>query len=565
MKIKTTLFAIVSIVFALFLVCCGSIMLLMSNLKAEVHAFKNEIEILQLEASISKISDNLTSTARAYINTGDKKYFDEYTNIANGDMSFDYVITEFDKLLPAEIVAIAKDTQQDSKDLAKIEERAFNLLESGESELAQNLIYSDDYYAGKDSVNSSLNTFNEELMTWTNEEVAAAENRVSLSVTILIISLILFFVFTVDAVLFVIRKMKPLYTVTNHAAELADGNLTLEPIRVPEKAKDEIATLSRSFNQMYANLKNIIATVYESSNELSASSEELVANAKQSAEATEKVTASVEQVSAGAHTQLEQITESSRAISEVASGISHIASTASDVATSSEDASLKARQGGDKINNAVTQMKEIEQVVNETMSSISQLDIRSKAIENIVDAITQIADQTNLLALNAAIEAARAGDAGKGFAVVADEVRKLAEESNSSAQQIAEIIHSIQRDTQQTVQHMEKVNENVVNGVETIETTGEAFKEIITSSQNVTHQIQEVSAVSEQMAASAQQVSATFETINAITEQSVDATGQVSALSEEQLASTEEISSASSLLNDLALKLNEQVSRFRLN
>ena len=81
-----------------------------------------------------------------------------------------------------------------------------------------------------------------------------------------------------------------------------------------------------------------------------------------------------------------------------------------------------------------------KQAVNDTQDAMQELLVTSQTISNIVGTINSISEQTNLLALNAAIEAARAGEMGRGFAVVADEVRTLAGNSQSSSNEIDNLV-----------------------------------------------------------------------------------------------------------------------------
>lgn len=63
-----------------------------------------------------------------------------------------------------------------------------------------------------------------------------------------------------------------------------------------------------------------------------------------------------------------------------------------------------------------------------------------KALEPLVDAISNVARQTNFLAINAAVEAAHAGDSGRGFAVLAAEIRQLSTRTAQAAVSIGEKI-----------------------------------------------------------------------------------------------------------------------------
>jgi PAS domain S-box-containing protein len=134
-------------------------------------------------------------------------------------------------------------------------------------------------------------------------------------------------------------------------------------------------------------------------------------------------------------------------------------------------------------------MAELSDTSSKVTEAIRGLAGRSAQIGGIVETITGIASQTNLLALNAAIEAARAGEQGRGFAVVADEVRKLAEESQRAAASIAALVVEIQRETEQTVDVVERSWQLTQRTAETAEQGKASFAEIAAAVESVQAQV----------------------------------------------------------------------------
>ncbi|MGO4276703.1 methyl-accepting chemotaxis protein, partial [Paenibacillus sp. TAF58] len=139
--------------------------------------------------------------------------------------------------------------------------------------------------------------------------------------------------------------------------------------------------------------------------------------------------------------------ETSKAMEEMSKGIQNIAEASSNASDLAIETTKGAIQGNEMIHLAIHRMNAVNDIVQKSAAELIQLKDRSIEIGGIVNMITEIASQTHLLALNASIEAARAGELGRGFSVVAAEVKKLAEESERSAQQIQELIRSIQTDT----------------------------------------------------------------------------------------------------------------------
>ncbi|QPQ31453.1 methyl-accepting chemotaxis protein [Lysinibacillus sp. JNUCC 51] len=354
--------------------------------------------------------------------------------------------------------------------------------------------------------------------------------------------------------------IKPIRSLKDSAVTISKGDLTEQ---VTITSHDEIGQLGQAFNDMQDSLRTLIQKIERNAEDVASSAEELTANANQTSIATEKVAISIQDVATSADTQTTSANKNAESLQELSKAILHIAEISSTVTDLSQHATLQADEGGKAVQNTKDQMQSIHLSVTDSNTKIQTLHERSKQITSILDVITSIADQTNLLALNAAIEAARAGEHGKGFAVVADEVRKLAEQSQESAQQIFELIHGIQLETEQSVNIMAKVTEDVQNGLHVSDEAITKFQVIKTSMDKITPRMEEVSSASEQMSASVQEVTAITEDLAFSAQGNATASEDVAASTEEQLASMEEINASAQALAHMADELKQLISQFK--
>ncbi|KUF35221.1 MULTISPECIES: methyl-accepting chemotaxis protein [Lysinibacillus] len=356
---------------------------------------------------------------------------------------------------------------------------------------------------------------------------------------------------------------RPINGMAKAAKKIAEGDLTAEQIRI--KNRDEVGDLALAFNQMAANLKDLITNVRQNTVQVSGSAAELTASADQTIQATEQITSSIQEVASGSEAQGKNASESSEAMKNMTKGIQQLASTTAAVSELAIETNSEAKKGNDSLHRVISQMTTINTAVLESASVVKNLDEHSIEIGNIIGIITDIAEQTNLLALNAAIEAARAGDHGRGFAVVADEVKKLAEQSKKSAEQIATLISEIQQDTNRAVTVMDTGTQEVQIGMKVVKVAEEGFSKIVELIEQVSMQIQEATTVSEEMSSSAEQIYASFDEIATIAQMSSSNLQNVASASEEQLATIEEVAASAATLSNMAEELHTQVSRFKLD
>lgn len=269
------------------------------------------------------------------------------------------------------------------------------------------------------------------------------------------------------------------------------------------------------------------------------------------ASAATEISSSTEQLAAGAQEQSAQANEVAAAVEEMTRTIIENSRNASQTAQAATESGKMAKESGGIVRETTNKMREIAEVVRGSAGTVTKLGESSKEISQIISVIDDIADQTNLLALNAAIEAARAGDQGKGFAVVADEVRKLAERTTQATKQIEQMIRAIQSETGEAVESMKKGTSEVEQGMVLANRAGEALELMVAEAQKSVDMINQIASASEEQSTTSEQISRNVESISSV--------------SSESAAGVSQIARASDDLNRLTEKLRNLVSRFTVD
>jgi twitching motility protein PilJ len=168
-----------------------------------------------------------------------------------------------------------------------------------------------------------------------------------------------------------------------------------------------------------------------------------------------------------------------------------------ELAKVSNNASLKAMNTSVTAQQTVAQtiesINEIRNTIHQAEKKIKRLGERSQEIGGIVGLINNIAERTHLLSLNASMHAAAAGEAGKSLMVVVDEVQRLAENSREATAEISSLVSNIQLETADTINVINTVITNVVEGTKLAEQAGERMQETLQTTELLVESVDKIS------------------------------------------------------------------------
>lgn len=398
------------------------------------------------------------------------------------------------------------------------------------------------------------------ITTANKNDVFRGVNKTIIAIAGVSALLILFFV--AIALLIAGSVSTPLKKVAKATEELADGYVNGE-FNTKSHIK-EIASIIECMKELKGNLNGIVGDIQGNMSDLAVNMQTVKSSVDVCNSATGYVTNAVEEIARGTTEMAESVQNIVTKMSDIGEDIDGVTKAAEVAKVNTDKVTTVSQEAMDNLEKLIKANKDASVNTDDVVNGIVNSNDAIAKINEVTDAITQIASQTSLLSLNASIEAARAGEAGRGFAVVAQEIQQLAAQSDSSAQEIQEIINEIVEQSKQNVVLAERIKDSIQNEEEVLVSVNKSFNEVVACVNDASNNVNDISRKVINVNNAKGVVLDELSALSAIAEENAASTQESNASIEELVANIETISGGTDVVSDLAEKADESVGVFKL-
>lgn len=316
----------------------------------------------------------------------------------------------------------------------------------------------------------------------------------------------------------------------------------------------ECEQTAQGLSDLADDLKNS-TDIAKSAEEVASSAEELSSAVQEINRSAAQIMTALEQIRRGSQQQAAAAAQSAAAVAQIERG----AQLAEQRATTGREraGAIRALVGENKghIDSLVQAISTGVESTRASSLQVKELELVSRRIDKIVDAITQVSIQTNMLAVNGSIEAARAGEYGKGFVVVATDIRNLAHDSAENADRIKDLVKGIQDQIGLVGRDLAEIMASALTEVEKARSVTANLVAMEAEVAAVEQGNVDSLATAQEIAAALAQVKTGVDQVSAAAAQAEKASEQAAAAAKQQSQGAEELSAAIEEIASLADEL----------
>lgn len=326
---------------------------------------------------------------------------------------------------------------------------------------------------------------------------------------------------------------KPYQDAASKAREVFDNDIAKQ---VYTGRTDELGQLQLTIKMLQTQQETIVWRINDATSGLDTVAHSTMNTAEKTNQLMQQQNREVEQVVA--------------AINQMSATVKEVAQNASLTADATQVADNEVIEGQKVVDRTTSDINELVREVESAVEVINKLASDSQQIGTVVDVIRGIAEQTNLLALNAAIEAARAGEQGRGFAVVADEVRTLAARTQSSTEEIQQMVATLQQSAGEAVSAMQQGQSRAEQSADQAQLAKASLSRILDAVNTITDMSAQIATAAEEQSAVSDEITKNVINIDNASKETLDA-------SEHAFESTEKLLNEAERLTTMAKQFSQ--------
>ncbi len=352
-----------------------------------------------------------------------------------------------------------------------------------------------------------------------------------------------------------------LKSINQRLQKISEGDLTVD---VSMRRSDELAVLAGNITETMSHMRALIMKVSNVSDQVTASAANVKEVSSGLSSSSNNITQAVDEIGNGIEGQAEDAQSCLAQMDELSKKITVVYENLNEIDGMMDNMKEMVGSGINTMEKLTKQSDATNTITKNVVSNIAALEIKTKAISDIIQVINEISDQTNLLSLNASIEAARAGDAGRGFAVVASEIRNLANRSVNAANEIAGVIEEIMKQTSETVATAKEAENVVSHQNEAVGMTIEAFRNMNTGIESLITNLSVIDTNMKNMETAREGTLLAVENISAISEETLATSTSIENTVYEQSKSVATLETAANEMGENAKDLKEAINIFKI-